>query len=268
MRIAVGIEYDGSRFCGWQTQPSACAVQDAFERALAAIAGGRVVSVCAGRTDAGVHALWQVAHFDVTAERPLTAWVRGVNSYLPESVAVTWARKVDEEFHARYSAGSRTYRYLLLNRPERPGVFRGRVGWYHHALAIEPMRHAARCLLGEHDFSAFRAAECQARSTIRRMDRISIERDGELVTFEFCANAFLHNMVRIIVGCLIAIGGGRRSIDWLEALRDGRDRTKAAPTAEGAGLYLTAVAYDPRWGLPAAPLTRRLDLETLFLPCR
>ncbi len=268
MRIAVGLEYDGSAFCGWQTQPNGCAVQDTFERALAGIAGRPITSVCAGRTDAGVHALGQVAHFDVDVDRPLTAWVRGVNTLLPASAAVTWAHPAAGDFHARYSALARTYRYLLLNRPERPGVFNGRVGWYHHSLDVESMRRAARCLMGEQDFSAFRAAECQARSARKRMDAIAIEREGELVTFEFCANAFLHNMVRIIVGCLIEIGSGRRSIGWLETLRDGRDRTKAARTADAAGLYLAGVTYDARWRLPAAPVARCLDLEAALAPCR
>jgi len=250
VRIVVGLEYDGAAFCGWQTQPSGCALQDVFERALAGIAGTPVASVCAGRTDAGVHAIGQVAHFDIGVNRPLTAWVRGVNALLPPSVAVTWAREVPTDFHARYSAVARTYRYLLLNRSERPGLCGGRVGWYHHSLDLGAMRCAARCLLGAHDFSAFRAAACQARSTDKLMHRISIERQGNVVTFEFCANAFLHNMVRIIVGCLIEIGGGRRPIGWLESVRDGRDRTRAARTADPRGLYLAAVTYDPGWNLP------------------
>ena len=255
MRIAVGLEYNGTAYCGWQTQPSGCAVQDVFERALAEIAGTRVTAVCAGRTDAGVHAIGQVAHFDVEVNRPLTAWVRGVNALLPASVAVTWAREVPAQFHARYSAVARTYRYLLLNRPERPALWAGRVGWYHRPLDLGAMRRAARCLLGEQDFSAFRAAECQARSAIKLMHGISIERGGGLVTFEFCASAFLHNMVRIIVGCLIEIGAGRRPIGWLESLRDARDRTQAARTADSAGLYLAGVTYDPRWNLPSTPDT-------------
>lgn len=250
MRIAVGIEYDGAGFCGWQTQPSGCSVQDAFERALEAIAGLPVASVCAGRTDAGVHAIGQVAHFDVEVDRPLTAWVRGVNAHLPASMAVTWARQVTADFHARYSARSRTYRYVLLNRRERPGLLRGRVGWYHHPLDLDAMRESAQHLVGERDFSAFRSAECQSRSTLRQMSSIEIHREDSLVILDFSANAFLHNMVRIIVGCLIEVGSGKRSPSWLAQVRDARDRTRAAATAEAAGLYLVGVGYDAVWGLP------------------
>jgi tRNA pseudouridine38-40 synthase len=271
VRIVVGLEYDGTGFCGWQTQPSGGAVQNALERALAQIAGTHVTTVCAGRTDAGVHAIGQVAHFDVEVKRPLTAWVRGVNALLPAGVAVNWAREVPKEFHARYSAVARTYRYLLLNRAERPGLWAGRVGWYHRPLDLDSMRRAARCLIGEQDFSAFRAAECQARSAIKLMHGISIEHAGSLVIFEFCANAFLHNMIRIIVGCLIEVGGGRRQIEWLESLRDGRDRTQAARTADSGGLYLAGVTYDSRWNLPSAPNALGAssgDLGPVLSPCR
>ena len=261
MRIAVGVEYDGSAFCGWQTQPSRCSVQDALERALAAIAGVPVKVVCAGRTDAGVHALGQVAHFDVAVRRPLSAWARGVNTYLPDVVAVNWAREVDGTFHARHSALARTYRYLLLNRPERPGLFRGRAGWYHHPLDLDAMQDAARSLLGEHDFGAFRSSECQARTAIRRMFRIDMRREGAMVIMDFCADAFLHGMVRIIVGCLTEIGSGRRPVSWLAQLRDGRDRTVAARTADGAGLYLACVTYDAGWNLPPPSVSAPLDLQ-------
>ncbi|MBL8539107.1 MAG: tRNA pseudouridine(38-40) synthase TruA [Betaproteobacteria bacterium] len=250
MRIAVGLEYDGAAFCGWQTQPSACSVQNAFEAALAAIAGVPVASVCAGRTDAGVHALGQVAHFDVAVPRPLTAWVRGVNTFLPPTIAVTWARQASTEFHARYSARSRTYRYVLLNRGERPGVMHRRVGWYHHALDLDAMREAAQHLVGEHDFSAFRSAECQSRSAVRRLFYIEIQRVDSFVTFDVRGNAFLHNMVRIIVGCLIEVGAGKRSPAWLAQVRDARERARAAATADAAGLYLVGVNYDEHLGLP------------------
>jgi tRNA pseudouridine38-40 synthase len=267
VRIAVGIEYDGSAFCGWQTQPCGCSVQDAFEHALAAIAGAPVATVCAGRTDAGVHALGQVAHFDVLVKRPLSAWVRGVNAHLPGSIAVTWSREVADDFHARYGARARIYRYLLLNRRERPGVFRGRVGWYHHPLDVDAIREAARYLVGEHDFSAFRSAECQARSAIRQMQGISIHREGPLVTMDFCANAFLHKMVRIIVGCLIDVGSGKRPPSWLAEVCDARDRTRAAATAESAGLYLVNVSYDARCNLPPAPPRLPVDLQRVLGSC-
>jgi tRNA pseudouridine38-40 synthase len=253
MRIALGLEYDGSTFCGWQTQPSGCAVQDAVDAALSQIAAHPVQSQCAGRTDAGVHALGQVVHFDITARRPLTAWVRGVNTLLPPTVAVQWAREVSPDFHARNRATERAYTYLLLNRPERPGVQHARVGWHHRPLDIEPMRAAARHLLGTHDFSAFRAAECQALSPVKQLRQARIDRCGELVLFEFAADAFLHHMVRNIVGCLLKVGEGTRSPGWVAEVLRGCDRAHAAPTFPPDGLYLAAVRYDAVWGLPSSP---------------
>lgn len=252
MRIALGIEYDGSAFCGWQTQPAGCAVQDRLEAALGEIAGAPVATICAGRTDAGVHALDQVVHFDTTARRPLTAWVRGTNALLPGALAVTWAREVDGGFHARYSALARCYRYVLLNHPVRPAADRLRVGWFHAPLSVNAMRRAATFLIGEHDFSAFRAAECQARSPVRTVSRIDIERRGDYVVFDICANAFLHHMVRNIVGALVYVGKGRHPADWLAQVLAGRDRALAAPTFDAAGLYLARVSYDAKWGLPDA----------------
>lgn len=250
MRIALGIEYDGSAFCGWQTQPGGCAVQDELERALSQIAGETVRTVCAGRTDAGVHALGQVVHFDTTVERPATAWVRGTNALLPPSVAVVWSLRVPDDFHARYSALERHYRYVLLNRPVRPAADRARVGWFHQPLDIQRMREAARLLIGEHDFSAFRSSECQAPSPVRDLRRLDIDRRGDYVLFEFRANAFLHHMVRNIVGSLVYVGAGRQPPEWIEEVRAARDRRFAAPTFEAAGLYLTRVVYDAALGLP------------------
>ncbi|HET9405512.1 MAG TPA: tRNA pseudouridine(38-40) synthase TruA [Burkholderiales bacterium] len=253
MRIALGVEYDGSRFCGWQTQPQGCAVQDALERALTEVASGPVTTVCAGRTDAGVHALAQVVHFDTGAERPEAAWVRGVNALLPSACAVNWSRPVAQDFHARYSALARHYRYLLLNHPVRPAVDRERVGWFHLPLDLEKMQRAARILIGEHDFSAFRSSECQARTPVRALTRLDIDRRGDYLMFEFSANAFLHHMVRNIVGCLVYVGKGKYPPEWLGELLAGRDRKHAAPTFEAAGLYLSRVTYDERWGLPQTP---------------
>jgi tRNA pseudouridine38-40 synthase len=250
MRIALGIEYDGSAFCGWQTQPSGCAVQDKLEAALAQIAGAPVHTLCAGRTDAGVHAWGQVVHFDTSAGRPLSAWVRGVNALAPAALAVLWAREVGEQFHARYSARERTYRYVLLNRPVRPAADQSRVGWFHLPLDPVPMKAAARALIGEHDFSAFRSSECQARSPVRSLARIDIQRTGDYLVFELSANAFLHHMVRNIVGCLVYVGSGRRPPEWVAAVLAGRDRAAAAPTFPASGLYLTRVDYDPFWELP------------------
>lgn len=250
MRIALGMEYNGVTFCGWQTQPSGCAVQDALERALGVIAGEKIATVCAGRTDAGVHALAQVVHFDTIAVRPESAWVRGVNSLLPQGAAVVWAQRVADEFHARYSARERCYRYVLLNHPLRPAVNVGRVGWFHLPLDLERMRAAAQCLVGEHDFSAFRAVECQAKSPVREMRRLEIRRGGDYVVFELAANAFLHHMVRNIVGSLVHVGKGRRDPAWLRQVLESRDRQLAAPPVEAAGLYFAQVGYDAKWALP------------------
>jgi tRNA pseudouridine38-40 synthase len=253
MRIALGLEYDGSGFCGWQMQPSRCAVQDALDAALSKIAAHPVQSQCAGRTDAGVHALGQVVHFDTHALRPLTAWVRGANTLLPRTVAVKWARPMPDDFHARYSARGRAYVYALLNRRERPGVRHQYLGWHHHPLDVPRMRESAQLLLGTHDFSAFRAAECQARSPVKELRRLRIEQAGELILFDLAADAFLHHMVRNIVGCLVKVGNGSRPPAWMRDVLEGRDRARAAPTFPASGLYLTAVEYDASLGLPAAP---------------
>jgi len=245
------VEYDGSRFCGWQSQPSGCGVQDALERALSAIASEPVRVVTAGRTDAGVHALHQVVHFDTAAARPDSAWVRGVNALLPDSVGVLWAQPVGEEFHARFSAISRRYLYLLHNHPVRPALLSGKVGWFHTPLDVEAMRQGARHLLGEHDFSAFRAAECQAKTPVKHIQKITVARDGDYVLFDFTANAFLHHMVRNLVGSLVYVGKGKHPPAWIGELLENRDRTRSAPTFAPDGLYLAGIGYDSEWGIPA-----------------
>lgn len=250
MRMAIGLEYDGNGFCGWQTQPGGGAVQNAVEQALTQMAGHEVTTVCAGRTDAGVHALAQVIHFDTAVHRPVSAWVRGVNALLPGSIAVLWAKPVPEDFHARFSAVERCYRYLLLNHPLRPALYRARAGWFHQPLDLERMREAAECLIGEHDFSGFRAAECQARSAVKCLHRLDIARAGDFLVFELRANAFLHHMVRNIVGCLVYVGKGKHSPDWVKAVLESRDRKLAAPTFPAAGLYLAEVRYAEKWGIP------------------
>lgn len=250
MRIALGVEYDGRDFCGWQSQPGGCSVQDALERALARICGHAVRVAAAGRTDSGVHASGQVAHFDTAAERPLTAWTRGVNSALPRGIAVQWAHPVADDFHARFCATGRAYTYLLLNRPARPGLCAGRMGWYHRRLDIDRMREAASSLVGTHDFSAFRSAECQAESPIRELRRFDIERHEDLIAFRLAANAFLQRMVRNLVGTMIYVGNGNCPPAWARQVLDGMDRSRAAPTFAPDGLYLTAVEYDSCWGLP------------------
>lgn len=254
VRIALGVEYDGSSFCGWQSQAHGRSVQDALEHALAQVAAQPLRTVCAGRTDAGVHALAQVVHFDTDAVRPLSAWVRGVNAHLPPSVAVTWAREVDADFHARFAARSRAYRYVLLNRAVRPALLAGRVGWFHQPLDVAAMRAAAACLIGEHDFSAFRAAECQAKSPVKHLYRADIAVDGDCLVFDFHANAFLHHMIRNLVGSLVYIGKGKHAPEWMAEVLAGRDRARAAPTFDAAGLYFAGVEYDARWQLPAAGL--------------
>jgi len=224
-------------------------VQDALERALAAIAGESVSVTAAGRTDRGVHARAQVAHFDTQAARPDTAWVRGVNAFLPDSVAVLWARPIDAQFHARYSAIARTYRYRLINRPVRPALAARHAGWYHATLDVAAMRDAARALVGEHDFSAFRAAECQAKTPVRTVHAIAIEQHADEIDFVIRANAFLQHMVRNIVGCLVYVGGGKQPPRWIAEVLAARDRNKAAPTFAPQGLYLDRVEYEAKWGL-------------------
>jgi tRNA pseudouridine38-40 synthase len=250
MRIALGVEYDGRPYCGWQCQQDVMTVQDALQRALGRIADASISVVAAGRTDAGVHALEQVVHFDTGAVRPLSAWVRGVNSELPDSIAVRWAHEVPEAFHARFSAVGRSYRYFLINRPVRSAVHAGRAGWFHLPLDIAAMREAALCLLGEHDFSAFRAAECQAKSPVKCISRIDIQQAGEMLVFDFSANAFLHHMVRNLVGCLVYVGKGKHPPSWLAQVLAGKERRKAAPTFSPDGLYLRRIHYDAQWGLP------------------
>lgn len=252
MRIALGLEYDGRCFCGWQTQPGGCAAQDALERALAQVAGGPVSTTCAGRTDAGVHATAQVVHFDAPHPRPTSAWTRGVNAMLPPAVSVTWARPVADGFHARFDALERRYRYVLLPRAQRPGLLHGRVGWWHGSLDAAAMRAAAPPLLGSHDFSAFRAAGCQARSPVRELRRLAVDEQGPFVVIEFAANAFLHHMVRNLVGALVYVGAGRRPPEWVAQLLAGRDRRAAPPTFPPDGLYLSGVTYPADAGLPGA----------------
>jgi tRNA pseudouridine38-40 synthase len=256
MRIALAVEYDGRDFCGFQSQPERCAVQDALEQALAGIAGVPIRVHAAGRTDAGVHATHQVVHFDTAVERPLTAWVRGVNSLLPEGVAALWAMPVSDVFHARFSARARHYSYLLLDRPQRPGLHRGRVGWYHRPLALGAMRDGAAFLQGTHDFSSFRAAECQARTPVRNLAQLEITRAAGMLRVDCSADGFLHHMIRNILGALVAVGAGSKPPEWIGELLAARDRTRGAPTFAPDGLYFTGVEYDPAFALP----THRADV--------
>lgn len=251
VRIAVGVEYDGSAYAGWQVQSGLATVQQVTERALAQIAAQPVSLTCAGRTDTGVHACGQVAHFDTDSLRSMRSWVLGTNSELPSDVSVSWARVVPAHFHARFSAEARTYRYLIVNRLARPALLASRAAWVHRPLDHERMEQAAQALVGEHDFSAFRAAGCQARSPVRRLERITVERCGERILIEVTANAFLHHMMRNIAGLLISIGKGQAPVEWAREVLAGRDRSVNAATAPAAGLYLLSVRYPQAFALPA-----------------
>ena len=250
-RIALGLSYNGQAYQGWQSQASGLTVQDKLEAALGRFTGQeRVSTLCAGRTDAGVHGLMQVVHFDTPLERDIHAWVRGPNTHLPADIAIQWAARVPRDFHCRASAISRRYVYVLLESQVRPSVENGRVGWMFYPLALAPMREAASLLLGEHDFSSFRASSCQALSPVKHMLRIDISRRGAYWRFEFEANAFLHHMIRNIMGCLVTVGQGKEKPVWLAEVLAARSRDKAAPTFAPDGLYFQGPRYAPHWGLP------------------
>lgn len=251
VRIALGLSYSGTAYDGWQSQPVGNTVQDRLEGALARFANTPdITTLCAGRTDAGVHGLMQVVHFDCHVRRPENAWVRGTNSFLPKDIAVQWAREVPAGFHARASARSRRYAYVLLASPVRPSVDAGRVGWVFRPLDVDAMRKASEALLGEHDFSSFRAAQCQAHSPVKHMLAIRIERRGSYIRFEFEATAFLHHMIRNIMGCLIAVGTGNRPVEWMAGVLQARSREAAAPTFAPDGLYFLGPRYDAALNLP------------------
>jgi tRNA pseudouridine38-40 synthase len=249
-RIALGLEYDGHEYSGWQKQKGheEKTVQSAVEKALSYIADHDVKVFCAGRTDAGVHATEQVIHFDTRAERPDKAWIEGVNTHLPADIRSQWCSRVDGNFHARYSAVARTYRYFIWNQPVAPATGRHLLTWERRPLHEGDMHAAAQLLLGENDFSAFRSAACQSHTPWRCVDSVSVQRSGALVIMEITANAFLHHMVRNIVGVLLEIGAGEQDVDWARRLLEGRDRTLAAKTAAPNGLYLYRVTYPQ--GLP------------------
>lgn len=250
-RVALVLEYDGSRFHGWQFQKSGIpSVAGDLARAVAHVADHPVDLVCAGRTDAGVHASYQVVHFDTPVNRSLRAWVLGINSALPADISVHWAGNVPESFHARFSARSRRYRYLIFNHSVRPALYRDQVSWNFRPLDAERMAEAAGCLIGEHDFSSFRAAGCQSNSPNRFVSAIQVSRRGPFVLIDIQANAFLHHMVRNIAGSLMAVGSGRESIAWLQEVLESRDRTRAAVTAPASGLYLVDVQYPEHPEIP------------------
>jgi tRNA pseudouridine38-40 synthase len=256
MRFALGVEYNGHRFHGWQAQRgNTRTVQSVLEAALSRVANHPVHVICAGRTDAGVHALAQVIHFDTQAKRDPRNWVLGTNAYLPEDVNVCWAKLVDDNFHARFSALSRHYRYLILNRPFRSSLWANRATWVRRPLAVEPMHLAAQALIGKHDFSSYRAQGCQAKSPVRTLHNISVNQQGELIIIHVHANAFLQHMVRNIAGVLIAIGQGDQSIDWAGQVLQFRDRTQGGVTAVPDGLYFAQVVYPVLFDLPTQAST-------------
>lgn len=253
MRFAAGIEYDGSDFHGWQAQPHAGqTIQACVEQALARVADEPVAVVTAGRTDAGVHALAQVIHFDTTAERTPYNWLRGVNTHLPTGVALLWVQLVDEKFHARFSATGRRYCYIILNRSVRPTYLAKRVTWAYTPLDEKKMQRAAADLVGRHDFSAFRSSECQAKSPVREVKKLDIMRRGDWIVMEIYANAFLHHMVRNIAGVLMAIGANERPVNWAHDVLKSRERARGGVTAPPDGLYLTAVEYPGNHAFPQA----------------
>ena len=248
-RWAAGLEYDGAAFCGWQSQRDKCGAQDALQHAFSTLNKEPLVVHAAGRTDAGVHASMQIAHFDSDKEYPASVWVRAANARLPKAIRVLWVRKVSDDFHARYSAARRYYRYWVMNQPIASAILRGFCACYDAPLAEESMNDAAKRLLGQHDFSAFRAAACQAKTPVRTMFEVSVVRHGGLLMLDFCASGFLQHMARNITGVLLEIGCGRRSPEWIDELLSGKDRTKAAKTAPAKGLCFCGAEYPEHFGL-------------------
>jgi tRNA pseudouridine38-40 synthase len=255
MRIALGIEYEGTDFCGWQRLSHGPSIQTAVEQALSFVADEPVEVTCAGRTDSGVHALCQVVHFDTQAQRSERGWILGVNSRLPSSVALRWAKTVPDKFHARFSAQARRYRYVILNRAMRPALDARFVTWERMPLDADAMCEAANALLGENDFTAFRSAQCQANTAMRNMQEIDIQRHGDRIEIQIQANAFLHHMVRNIIGSLLPVGRGERPVEWIAELLDGKDRNLAGPTAAASGLTFLKPLYAHGFGLPEEVIT-------------
>lgn len=258
-RVALGLSYNGAGWLGWQTQPDGGTVQDSLHQALGQFLAQPTKTVCAGRTDTGVHALCQVVHLDTTVQRRHESWIRGLNALLPDSIAIQWAQDVPDTFHARFSALTRTYLYLLRNTRVRTPLMHGRVGWVYRDLELHSMQQAAARLVGEHDFSSFRSSQCQASSPVRTLLSLDIEQQGEFFLFRFRANAFLHHMVRNLMGALVYVGQGKHPPQWMDMLLARRDRRLAAPTFSSAGLYLAGVDYPGAFGLVQSD-----PLEALF----
>lgn len=256
-RLVLGVQYDGSCWQGWQTQPNGNTVQDVLEHALSAFSKSAVSTSCAGRTDAGVHAIEQVVHFDTTLSRTMHSWLNGVNAFLPSSIVVRWVKEVPfsdpdahDNFHARFSAYARTYHYILYNNPIRSPLWSKRAGWVFRPLDVNTMRRAAKYLIGEHDFTTFRAASCQAKSPVKHMYDVQIRQKGDLILLSFHANAFLHHMIRNIVGALIVVGLKKQEPEWISHLLESCNRGLSAPTFMPDGLYLAKINYDKKWEIP------------------
>lgn len=254
MKIALGIEYDGSRYFGWQRQEGVPSVQQTLEQALSVVANSPCEVFCAGRTDSGVHGTGQVVHFETEAIRPLQSWCFGTNAHLPDDIAVKWAVEVPADFHARFSATARRYRYIIYNNNLRSAILPKGVSHYHQPLDAEKMHRAGQFLLGENDFSSFRAAKCQSHSPNRNVHHLNVSRLGAYIVVDIQANAFVHHMVRNIVGSLLEVGAGRQEESWIKWLLDQKDRTLAAPTAKAEGLYLVDVHYPAEFAIPKTPL--------------
>lgn len=254
MKIALGIEYDGSRYFGWQRQQSVESVQQKLEEALSQIANAPCEVFCAGRTDAGVHGTGQVVHFETDKIRPMQSWVFGTNAHLPADIAVKWAQEVPEDFHARFSATARRYRYIIFNHKLRSAILPKGISHYYHPLDAEKMHQAGQFLLGENDFSSFRAAQCQSHTPWRNVHHLNVWREQDYIVIDIQANAFVHHMVRNIVGSLMDVGQGKQAPEWIKWLLEQKDRTLAAPTAKAEGLYLVDVSYPEQFAIPKSPL--------------
>ncbi|WP_119969623.1 MULTISPECIES: tRNA pseudouridine(38-40) synthase TruA [Shewanella] len=254
MRVALGVEYDGSQYFGWQRQKEVVSVQEKIEAALSSIANESIEIICAGRTDSGVHGTGQVVHFDTQSTRQMSAWTLGVNAKLPDDIAIRWAKEVDDTFHARFSATARRYRYIIDNSEFRPGILRHGLSHYHYALDHQLMHQAAQLFVGEHDFTSFRALQCQAHSPVRTIEFVNVTRQGAFIIVDIKANAFLHHMVRNIVGTLIEIGQSNQKVEWVNELLALKDRKFAAPTSKPNGLYLVDVTYPEHYELPKPPM--------------
>jgi len=258
MRFALGVQYDGAEFCGWQIQNNGRTVQQVLEQAVSKVVDEPIRLFCAGRTDSGVHGVAQVAHFDTSAIRDEKALVFGSNTFLKNDVSVIWAKPVSDDFHARFSALSRRYRYVICNTPVRPALLRKHLSWHYRPLDVERMKMAASCLVGEHDFSSYRAAGCQAKSPIRTIEFLKVSRSGDAIFIDIKANAFLQHMVRNIAGVLMKIGAGEREPEWAQEVLEHRDRTKGGKTASPYGLYFVGAYYPKEFMLPEPILSQHL----------